>query len=180
MEESKQEQKDVKESEKKLTKEEEKEQEEIVEKRYKEAVEVKKPEGPKENIQDLYDANATKASDAIKNAPPSRASIDFTIKNQASEVEMIKHDVEAKEAAELAKDFPEDVRFKKEEISKINKKGEHINVTAEEAIAAESQNFKNTLPTYNGAETTDDMGVPIDRAVANADFHSKNSKGDTV
>ena len=116
MEESKQEQKDVKESEKKLTKEEEKEQEEIAEKRYKEAVEVKKPEGPKENIQDLYDAYATLASDAVKNAPPSKDSIAYTIKNQSSLEDLIRKDVEAKEAAELAKEFPEDARFKKEEV----------------------------------------------------------------
>jgi hypothetical protein len=37
-----------------------------------------------------------------------------------------------------------------------------------------------TLPTYNGEEHTDDMGMPIDKKVAEAKFHAKSSKGDDV
>lgn len=37
-----------------------------------------------------------------------------------------------------------------------------------------------TLPTYNGEEMTDDLGMPIDKKVAEAKFHAKSSKGDDV
>lgn len=37
-----------------------------------------------------------------------------------------------------------------------------------------------TYPTYNGTEHTDELGVPIDRKVAEAEYHSKSTKGDDV
>lgn len=37
-----------------------------------------------------------------------------------------------------------------------------------------------TYPTYNGAEPTNELGMPIDKKVAEAEFHAKSSKGDTV
>jgi hypothetical protein len=82
------------------------------------------------------------------------------------------------EAAALAKEFPDDLGLKP--LAKKDKDGNHVDVTADQALEAQSQNFKMTLPTYNGEEPTDDLGMPIDKKVADAKFHAKATKGDNV
>ena len=87
-EEKKEEKTDFKELEEKriskLTDEEKKKEEERDEQTYKDSIAVKKPLPPHTNVQDEYDMYGIKAQDAIKSAPPTRESIDFTIKNQSS------------------------------------------------------------------------------------------------
>lgn len=120
-------------------------------------------------------------SDAAKSAPPTRESIDYSIKTGKNLQETINQAIEAKDALELSKQYPELDRLQPVTAApKKDKEGNHVNVTIQEGLEGKSQNFRMTYPTYNGAEPTNELGMPIDKKVAEAEFHAKSSKGDNV
>lgn len=90
--------------------------------------------------------------------------------------------LEEKEEKELEKEFPKEEKYKP--LTKERPANQTTETPLEheinEALVGKSQNFKNTYDTYNGAQTTDDTGAPIDKKTADADYHSKNSRGETI